>query len=496
MKKLFITLIILGIAGSAFAFETRTFVPDLTDPIKISGNSIPASGDWAGTFDNQEGSYYLDFRNLTDTATTSMASITTLSSLSLPVSQLTGDLPFSNLVQVSAASVLGNVTGSTADAASISTSTFFGAGVQGQVLGWDGTKTIYMATATCLAITGSADLCDGGDATGVGGGVYPFTPAVWGLLDVSATTTALQTPGGIISSSSIGNLIAGVLTGTSTATFIQATTTSFAITSITSALSLAGADGSLSEYTGINCTSQFVRDVSAAGAGTCESVANTDLTNSTISGVALGGTLNALTATNGTLTFSASYTGAAAATVGLNLSSVNSWTGGQSFLSATTTGTLAIPQGAAPVIAGIGALGYDTTDKQFLIGTSSLASSFADSPIVIPAMQKLWGATVASTSADWVSGGRIPMPPQRDGFYVREIHCFVDGGTSVVINISNSGGTTDSETVTCDADGAVDTSIDTNLVYAAGSLNSLEIGTITGAVDYVTFSVWGFITRE
>ena len=70
MKKLFITLIILGIASSAFAFETRTFVPDLTDPIKISGNSIPASGDWTGTFDNQEGSYYLDFRNLTDTATT------------------------------------------------------------------------------------------------------------------------------------------------------------------------------------------------------------------------------------------------------------------------------------------------------------------------------------------------------------------------------------------------------------------------------------------
>src|SRR3990167_1886512 len=96
MKKLFIILTILGIAGSVFAFETRTFQPSVTDSTQVHGNSLSVSGDWTGTLDNQEGSYYLDYRNLTNTATTSVSSITTLAGLSLPATQLTGDLPFSN----------------------------------------------------------------------------------------------------------------------------------------------------------------------------------------------------------------------------------------------------------------------------------------------------------------------------------------------------------------------------------------------------------------
>jgi hypothetical protein len=158
---------------------------------------------------------------------------------------------------------------------------------------------------------------------------------------------------------------------------------------------------------------------------------------------------------------------------------------------ATTTTSLAIPVGANPFTLSQGRIAFDTTDNQFLVATSTGITS-----AVIPTTQKLWGATIASTSVDFVSGGRIWLPLQRDGFDITEIHCAVDSGTSVVINISNSGGTTDTETVTCDADGASDTSIDTNSSYAAGSLNSLEIGTITGSVDYVTFSVWGVYTRE
>jgi hypothetical protein len=79
---------------------------------------------------------------------------------------------------------------------------------------------------------------------------------------------------------------------------------------------------------------------------------------------------------------------------------------------------------------------------------------------------------------------------------VKEFHCAVDAGTSVVVNLSNSGGTTDSETITCDADGATDTDVATNNTYAAGSLNSLEIGTVTGAVDYLTIAIYGVYTRE
>lgn len=60
-------------------------------------------------------------------------------------------------------------------------------------------------------------------------------------------------------------------------------------------------------------------------------IANANLANSTISGISLGSNLNALTATNTTLTFSGSYDGSTARTVGLNLANTNTWTGQQTF---------------------------------------------------------------------------------------------------------------------------------------------------------------------
>ena len=60
-------------------------------------------------------------------------------------------------------------------------------------------------------------------------------------------------------------------------------------------------------------------------------IANAFLANSTISGVSLGGTLAALTAGDGSLTFSGSYTGATARTIILNMSNANTWTRTQTF---------------------------------------------------------------------------------------------------------------------------------------------------------------------
>lgn len=70
-------------------------------------------------------------------------------------------------------------------------------------------------------------------------------------------------------------------------------------------------------------------------------IANANLANSTISGVALGSSLNALTATNGSLTFSGNYDGSTARTVGLNVGNANTWTGQQTFnTSAPIFGTI------------------------------------------------------------------------------------------------------------------------------------------------------------
>ena len=178
---------------------------------------------------------------------------------------ITGDLPFANLTQVSAASVLGNVTGSTADAASVATSTFFGAGTQGQVLGWDGTKTLWVATSTCAAITGSADLCDGSDDGGGGG--WPFTPSTYAGVAVQSTSTPLWLTTGLPS------LIA-------TSTFATyASTTQLTVSGVvdfdtlTSALIVTGATGILAEYAGSSaCTNQAVTQISALGAVTCASI--------------------------------------------------------------------------------------------------------------------------------------------------------------------------------------------------------------------------------
>jgi hypothetical protein len=64
-----------------------------------------------------------------------------------------------------------------------------------------------------------------------------------------------------------------------------------------------------------------------AGVWNGTAIANVNLANSTISGVALGSNLAALTATNASLTFSGSYDGSTARTVGLNLGNANTWTG-------------------------------------------------------------------------------------------------------------------------------------------------------------------------
>lgn len=148
-----------------------------------------------------------------------------------------------------------------------------------------------------------------------------------------------------------------------------------------------------------------------------------------------------------------------------------------------------IPNGTGPTVDTLGEIGFDTTDNQVLIATGT-------TPAVIPTTQKLWGATIASTSVDFVSGGRIPLPPLRDGASITEIHCFVDGGTSVVINIDVLANGSPTDTLACTATLASDTAQSVNFLKTAGALNVVEIGTITGTVDYVTFSVWGTWTRE
>jgi hypothetical protein len=109
------------------------------------------------------------------------------------------------------------------------------------------------------------------------------------------------------------------------ATGTAATTTNLAVSSLSSALLQSNGSGTFEEYVGTSCTNQFVRSLSALGVASCATVGSADVS------------LANLTATDSTLTFSGTYTGATARTIGLNLSNANTWTGAQIFGNATST---------------------------------------------------------------------------------------------------------------------------------------------------------------
>jgi hypothetical protein len=132
------------------------------------------------------------------------------------------------------------------------------------------------------------------------------------ITSTGGATPVIDISGNYVGQSSIttlGTIGTGVWNGTSIGTgFTDAKVVSVSCTTIT--------------CSGTNPASFSVAD----GA-----ITNAKLANSTISGISLGSNLNNLTATDSTLTFSGSYNGSTARTVGLNLTQSNTWTGQQIF---------------------------------------------------------------------------------------------------------------------------------------------------------------------
>jgi len=179
----------------------------------------------------------------------------------------------------------------------------------------------------CTSITGSADLCDGSDASGGGAGAsttllsdsntFTGENIINKFSSTRSTTTAATT-----TSFAITSLISTLLKTNSTGGIIPAvSSTDYAPATSGSSLQLANGTGGFSSYAGVTCTNQFLRALSGAGASTCATVANTDLSNSSITinstSVSLGGSI---TVSSTTL-----------------LANTNTWTGGNIFGNATST---------------------------------------------------------------------------------------------------------------------------------------------------------------
>lgn len=135
-------------------------------------------------------------------------------------------------------------------------------------------------------------------------------------------------------------------------------------------------------------------------------IANANLANSTISGISLGNNLTNLTATDTTLTFSGSYNGGTARTIGLNLSNANTWAALQTF-------------GTNISIGGVTAAGATGTGN-VMFATSPTAS----------------GATLTTTSVNGVTlttGGSTSSFLNANGTY--------SSPTGAITSVSNSDGT-------------------------------------------------------
>jgi hypothetical protein len=235
--------------------------------------------------------------------------------------------------------------------------------------------------------------------------------------------------------------------GTGAYTFPYASTTALTTTgqvdfdSLTSAIILTGAGGVLAEYGGTSCTNQFINALSALGAATCATVQSEDI----------------------------------------NLGDTFSWNGVMDMGGAVVE----ISNGANPTADDPGELAHDTTDMMLIL----------DDTVVAKGTNKIWSATIASTSPAFISSGLLPFPIQLDGYTITAIRCYVVSGTSKVIAIEDASANS-SEDITCATTATSDDGSITNATYTAAELGNIDFGATSGAVDYVSISVFGTWTRE
>lgn len=256
---------------------------------------------------------------------------------------------------------------------------------------------------------------------------------------------------------------------------------------LTSAIVTAGATGILGEYAGADCTNQFVRDLSALGAPTCDTIQAADVS------------LANLSATDSTVTFSGTYTGATARTIGINLANANTWTSLQTINHASTTNLtvgsfLKIPTATSFSNFAQGGIYYDTTSGNGLLGTTT-ATHATDHVVIFSATSTLYAFSIASSSPYFFDTGKFKELPSHPLAQVAtHIWCKVSGGTSKVINLSDTG-SNDTNAITCTTTGT-QFALTSNNSFTSYEAIRLEMGATTGVVDDVIIRVLGYRTTN
>lgn len=209
-------------------------------------------------------------------------------------------------------------------------------------------------------------------------------------------------------------------------------------------------------------------------------ITNANLANSTISGISLGSNLNSLTATNTTLTFSGSYNGSTARTVGLNLANANTWTGQQTFnttapIFGTITGsTQCLHVDTNGLISGTGADcgsgsgGVSTiasADGSITVsGTTAIDLAVVKSPKLTTARTIAITGDLAYTSGSFDGTGNV-----------------TGTGTLATVNsnVGTFGSATKSITTTVNGKGLITAMSEATITPAVGSITGLGTGVAT-----------------
>ena len=411
---------------------------------------------------------------------------------------------------------VGNLVASTS-----ATSTFVG-GIETNRLRTSATSTMVglqltgglktsLASCDTLDTTASGDVVCGTDGGGTitGSGINNSLTAWTSATNIQATSTQPLYVGSLFGTTTATSTLNGGLSTLQLQTN-WFTATGTATSSVTAGLSVGSLGASAtSTFAGITALTGGIKISTLAG---CTQALETDSNGSIVCGTDQnsGGTVTG-TGINNTITTWNSITGiTSTSSLPLWVGSLNATStatssgllGGWSILrlltdSVEATSSLKIPIGTGISLSVSGQLAIDTSDQGGqLVGATSTAS------VVFGRGQKrLYSFTVASTSlpfggAGFTTGKTIPFPPETDGFTVNNIQCSVWGGTSIVINLTDSTGG-DTNQVTCSTTSTSTVQqITTGKVFTAGEGTALETSTVTGEVNYLTVSVFGTITPE
>jgi hypothetical protein len=105
---------------------------------------------------------------------------------------------------------------------------------------------------------------------------------------------------------------------------------------------------------------------------------------------------------------------------------------------------------------------------------------------------ELLSFSMASSSGMIVAGTQIPIA--KNVGRARELtqyKCWVEAGTSAQVFLTD--GTNDTEAITCGTSVTTDSDVATNDTFSANEKWYIEIGTVTGSVDYLTFEAVGYL---